>query len=99
MSDDKIILTAAEAESLLADGDEIHNFINPQDSVLVGCDYERAHAIAGLRAAKRIELAGEIARSMKHPIAVWDDLGVSFFEADMDKVAAFEADRMTPTRD
>lgn len=94
MTDDKVILTAAEAESLLADGDDtIHNFINPRDSLLVGCDYERADAIADIRAAKRIELAGEIARSMRHPIAVWDDLGVSFFEADMDKVAAFEATR------
>lgn len=99
MSDDKVILTAAEAESLLADGDTVHSFINPRNAVLVGYEYDRAHAIAGLHAAKQVELAGDAAKALKHPLAVWDDLGVSFFEADMDKVAAFEVARMPPTQD
>lgn len=87
---DKVILTTDEAIDLLAGGDQVHNYIQAGFS-LVGCDYERANAIKEIREAKQIELAGPAAMAMKHPIAVWSsDTCVTFFEADMEKVAAFE---------
>ena len=92
-TDDKIIMTPAEAESLLQDGNSIHNFISTTTGMLIGCDYDRADAIEAFRKASVIELAGDNARSFKHPIAVWGARGVSFFEADMAKVATFEAAR------
>jgi hypothetical protein len=93
MSDDeKVIITPEEAESLLVAGPLVHNFmVGP--AMLLGCDYKRADAIEALKKATEIEIAGPIAKDMKHPIAVRQGDQVSFFEADMDKVAAFEAKR------
>lgn len=93
-ADDKVIITPAEAESLLADREYVHNYVNPSAGMFVGCDYERANAIEAFHKAKQIELGGENCKHMKHPLVVWDtDKHYSFFEADMDKVAAFEAAR------
>lgn len=94
MSDDKVILTPAEAEALLPDGDTIHNFVNPGVGMIVGCDYERASALEAFAKAVQIELGGEQSMRLKHPIIVWDsEKHYSFFQADMEKVAAFEAAR------
>jgi hypothetical protein len=93
MSDEKIILTPDEAASLLADSQYVHNFIQ-SGPMFLGCDFEKDSAIEAFRSAKQIELAGENAKGMKHPLAVFDKDGkLSFFEADMDKVEAFEAAR------
>ena len=86
----KIPLTAEQAEGLLADGAYVHNFASGP-MMLIGCDYGRADAIKAFRQAKSIELAGPGAMAMKHPIAVDDGERITFFAADMDKVAAFEA--------
>ena len=95
MSETKLIITPAEAESLLIDGaDYVHNYLNPRGGVFIGCDYQRADAIAAFEEAVGIEIAGPGCKSMKHPIAVWKtENDVSFFEADMAKVERFEADR------
>lgn len=97
--DEKLIITAAEAESLLVDGAaHIHNFVQA-GPILLGCDYDRAHAIEAFRTAASIEIGGEGCKAVAHPIVVWrpaSDVGgpaYSFFKADMDKVAAFEAQR------
>lgn len=97
MSDKKMVITAAEAESLLIDGAEyVHNYLNPRGGMLLGCDYERADAIAAFEKAIGIEIAGPGCKAMKHPLAVWKtETDVSFFEADMAKVEAFEAARAT----
>lgn len=91
MTDDKIILTPEDAESLLVEGAKhIHNFTS--GPILIGCDYDRADAIKAFRAAASIELAGPGAMAMRHPIAVFEKGGrVTFFEADVDKAKAFEA--------
>lgn len=92
MSDDKLIITPEEAESLLLDGEYVHNFVNPGAGMMVGCDYDRADAIQAFKDAKQIEIGGDACKGMKHPIVVWDtDRHMSFFEADMKKVDAFEA--------
>lgn len=92
--DDKLIISADEAESLLADGTYIHNFVNPAVGMLIGCDYDRADAIKAFKSALRIEIGGDGCKSMKHPICVWESKDRnSFFEADMDKVEALEAAR------
>lgn len=89
--DDKVILTPEQAEAMLPEGKHVHNFANP-GGMLIGCDYEREHAIAALRSARQIELGGEQCMAMKHPIVVWEtERRCTFFQADMEKVAAFEA--------
>lgn len=96
MSDDKLIITAEQAESLLNDGPTIHNFVQCGGAMLVGCDYDRAEALKAFADAKLIEIGGDGCKTMGHALAVWkgepnDIVSVSFFEADKDKVAAFEA--------
>lgn len=93
-NDEKLIITPEEAEGLLYDGCEyVHNFISGS-MMLIGCDYERPHAIEAFKEAKQIEIAGASARGMKHAIAVWrTEKDVSFFEADPEKVDALERSR------
>lgn len=88
--DDKVILTPDEAISLLAEGEYSHNYANPR-GMLIGCDYERDGVVKALREAKQIEIGGDACKSMRHPLAVWDAKDrLTFFEADMEKVAALE---------
>lgn len=91
MSDEKVVITAEQAESLLHDGAKtVHNFaqVGP---MLLGCDYEREDAILAFKTAKLIEIGGWGCRGLKHPIVVHDDTGRhTFFEADMAKVEALE---------
>lgn len=90
-SDEKVFLTPEQAESLLADGEYVHNFVSG-GMMLIGCDYGRAAAIKAFRNAKQIEIGGESCKRMSHPIAVFDaNDHLSFFAADMAKVEAFEA--------
>lgn len=91
MSDEQVLLTADQAISLLPAGATVHNFVQ-SSMMMLGCDYQIADAIKALRDAKSIEIGGPSCKAMKHPIAVFaQDERLSFFEADMDKVAAFEA--------
>lgn len=59
MSDQKIILTPEQAESLLCDGPTVHNYVNPSPGMFLGCDFDRENAIAAFHKAKSIELGGE----------------------------------------
>jgi hypothetical protein len=89
----KVILTAEEAESLLPEGDYVHNY-KGGGAILLGVDYGRAEAVAAFKAAHMIEIGGPSCKAMRHPLAVWKTpKDVSFFEADMAKVEAFEAAR------
>lgn len=94
MSDEKIILTADEAIALLPEGDgDVHNFIEGGFAI-IGADHERSHAEKRLRKAFQIELAVRdgAAWKMNHPICCWkSESERSFYEADMDRVDAFEA--------
>lgn len=96
MDEEKWVITAAEAESLLVDGaDTIHSFTNPTANLLLGCDYDRADAIAAFKKTDLIEIAGPAARNIKHAIAAWEDDELTYFECDMDKLAELEARRLT----
>lgn len=92
MSDEaKFIITPEEAESLLYDGaDSVHNFMDA-GIALVGCDWSRESTIEAFKEAIQIEIAGPSARGMNHALAVWSSKTEhSFFEADPEKVEAFE---------
>lgn len=95
VTNDRVFLTPEEAEQLFPDGEYVHNFIG-NSSMLIGCDYERAEAVAALREADTIEIGGDNCKAFKHPIAVTEKSGRrTFFAADMEKVAAFEAARVS----
>ena len=92
MSDDRILLTADEAISLLPEGEYVHNTTGGM--IMIGCDYSRESAEKSLREAVQIEIGGPMCKAMRHPLVTWDSPHhCTFFEADMDKVAAFEASR------
>lgn len=89
--DDKLLLTPEQAINLLADEGDIHNFIQ-SGMLFLGCDFSRDDAIKAFHDAKSIEIGGENCKQMRHPLAVYDRGDkLSFFEADMAKVEAFEA--------
>lgn len=87
----KLIITPEEAESLLYDGaDTVHNFMD-SGFALIGCDWSREATIKAFKEAIQIEIAGPSARGMNHALAVWSSKTEhSFFEADPEKVDAFE---------
>ena len=91
MTDDKIILSAEEAISLLPEGQHIHNYKNPGAGLMLGIDFERADAEKHIRKAIQREIGGPGCQAMKHALVVWDtEKSLSFFETDMDKVSAME---------
>lgn len=93
-ADDKFVITPDEAISLLNAGDTIHNFAMG-GPIIIGCDFSRDGAVAALKRAVLIEIGGDGCKRMKHPIVTWDtDDHYTFFEADMEKVAALEASRL-----
>jgi len=96
MRDEKILLTAEEAISLLPAGDSVHNYINNIPGMFIGCDYDRADAEEHIRKALQREIAGPGCQGMKHGLAVWSgEKSVSFFETDMTKLKAMEAAKET----
>ena len=72
MTDDKIILTAEQAESLLPDGDEIHTFRNPNAAMLIGADWGRDELLKVIQASQ-CEIGGEQCRNSGHGLVVWTD--------------------------
>jgi hypothetical protein len=95
MTDERVIITPAEAESLLKEGaDDIHNLMQ-RGMLFVGMDWSRESVIKAFKEAKQIEIGGDTCKGMKHPIVVWNtEKSFSFFEADMEKVEAFEDARI-----
>lgn len=92
MNDDiQIILTPEQAEALLPEGDTMHS-MSGGGFVIVGCNHSRENTIKAFRSALQIEIGGPACKSMKHPIVVWDrNDHCVFYQADMEKVEAFEA--------
>lgn len=90
----KRFISAEQAISLLPEGDEIHTFYNMPFGVL-GADWSRQDVIDKLNESDKIEITGEMARSMKHGIAVYNDdtkrqSDVLFIETDENKLDAFD---------
>lgn len=91
MSDEQVQLTPAEAEGLLPDGDWTHSMVFG-GMMILGCDLSRADAVKMFADAKSIQLGGPVSYSLRHPILVFSqDDRMNGVQADMDKVAAFEA--------
>lgn len=90
MANERRPLTPDQAISLLTESEHVHNYT--MGAVMIGIDYTREGAIEAFRDAVLIELGGPGAMAMRHPIVVWDTpTHRTAFEADMKKVAAFEA--------
>src|SRR5690606_36542527 len=68
-SDLRVSLTVDQALEMLPEGEAVHTFRNGGLG-LFGADWGRPEIIDALRSAERIELAGEVATSMGHGIAV-----------------------------
>ncbi len=91
MNGEKIILTPEEAESLLPDGDTVHNYLNPNAGLMMGCDFSRENAVEALRKAVQIEIGGDGCKAMGHALVVWDTKqSYSFFEAEKGRVTDME---------
>ena len=90
--DDKIVLTADEAISLLPEGEYVHNYVNPTGAMFIGCDYDRDEVERHIRSAHQCEIGGPGCQSIKHGLVVWKtNKSLSFFETDMEKLKAMEA--------
>lgn len=91
--DGKKYLNAEEAIALLPESEIIHTFYST-GICLVGCDWDRADILQKLTEVDRIEIAGELARSMKHGLAAYNNGArledVLFIETDKAKLDAFE---------
>lgn len=97
--DEQVKLTAAQAISVLPEGERVHTFLSGM--MLIGADWDRANVIKSLEGAKQIELTGKMARSMKHGICFWEPVGKKdkdgddlfrpvFIETDEEKLQALE---------
>jgi len=87
---DKRLISAAEAESLLNDGDNIHTFTNPA-GMLLGCDWSRQSVLDLFKEHDgQIEIGGDMCRKMKHVIVVWLDDSPLFIENNPDKLDQFD---------
>ena len=95
MSDEKIIITADEAISLLKPGDTVHNFANPAGGLFIGIDYDRADAEEHIRDAVSREIGGAGCKGMGHALVVHSsETRYTFFETDMKKVEAMERNKI-----
>ena len=77
-SEQRVFLTYDEAVGMLPDGDTIHTF-RSGTGILLGVDHPRKSLLEKLKAHK-IELSGQLAKSMNHGIALIDDNGPLFIE-------------------
>jgi hypothetical protein len=95
MSDERIILTPEEAESILVDGEYVHNYANPGAGIFIGCDFERDGAIEAIKKAAQLEIGGDNCKRMGHGLVVWTtENRPLFFATDAEKLTALEASRM-----
>lgn len=86
------VITADQAVDLLPDGDDVHTF-RGGGFMVIGCDWRRASIIEALRSAPAIQLAGDVARGMRHGMVI-DDGGLLFISTDEQKLAALETKLM-----
>ena len=87
-------ITAKEAVNLLPSGDTIHTFYN-EPFGLIGADWDRTDILQKLIESDKIEITGEMARSMSHGLAVYNDdteyqSEVLFIETDKVKLDEFD---------
>lgn len=69
MSDAIETITYDAAVALLPEGDNVHT-LRGGGSLLIGADWRRGDILEALREAPEIRLTGQMARAMKHGIAI-----------------------------
>lgn len=69
-SEDRTKLSFADAAAMLPDGDEIHTFVNPNNGMLIGADWDRESVLDLLKNGSP-ELSGDMATGMGHGIVAW----------------------------
>lgn len=90
MSEAKIILTPAQAKSLLARRKEIHTF-RSGPGMLIGADWRKDSIIDAIDKAKIVEVGGEQCKRMGHGLVVWTGNDPLFVEVDSAKLEKLEA--------
>lgn len=91
MEQERKYLTVDQAIACLNEGDTIHTFLNPADSILLGADWSRESVIETLNShPDEIEIGGEGCRSMKHGLVVWRGGEPVFIQADEEKLKQFD---------
>lgn len=87
---EKRTLTTEEAINLLNDSESIHTFRNAGNT-LIGADNDRSDIIDRIKKhSETLELAGEMARAMKHALLLSDDVGYLFIDVNIDKLNEFD---------
>ena len=87
-------ISVNEAINLLPEGDTIHTFYN-SGLALLGADWERQDVIDKLAKSDKIEITGDLARSMNHGLAAYNDnieyqSDILFIETDKEKLDKFD---------
>lgn len=91
MNEERRFLTAEEAISLLNDGDNIHTFVNPNGSMLIGADWSREKVISLFEEhSGKIEIGGNMCRGMSHALIVWRGTAPLFVENNKEKLEIFD---------
>ena len=72
MDNDRVMLTPEQAESMLAEGDTVHTFLNP-GGILLGADWNRQEAVDLIKSSHQREIGGSMCQSMGHELVVWRD--------------------------
>ena len=79
MNDDRKKLSVQEAITMLPDGDTIHVISNDAPGILIGADWPREDVISEFEISQ-LELAGPVAKSSGHGIAMLNKNGRWFVE-------------------
>ncbi|MCK4120432.1 hypothetical protein ACI2UK_24315 [Ralstonia nicotianae] len=79
-----IVISAAEAECLLPNKNEIHTFI--RHMCWMGATVDRVKVLEAFNAAQQVELCGAVGR-MKHQLVVSMDGVRTYVETDQQKLA------------
>lgn len=87
---DKRMITPNEAIAILNDDERIHTFRNSA-GMLIGADHDRDKLIDRIKNnPDSLEIAGDMARGMKHGLLMVDDVGNLFIETNEIKLNAFD---------
>ena len=92
--DDRVLLTAIEAISLLHEGERIHTF-RSCGMALIGADWDRAEIIDAINASEIVEVGGDGCRAMNHGLVVWTGDLPLFVECRKGSIEEFEKNRET----
>jgi hypothetical protein len=94
----KKTLTSKQAVAMLADGEQVHAYVNPAEGVLLGASWDRESVVEYIKSADSREVAGPYATKMKHGLGVFGQRGLVFFETKSKKKATVKVKTKTVVR-